>query len=210
MADHADDGGGDGDIIFVYRRGRAPQHITHALIDKSVDEIEDNAFSDCERLLTVDTHDGIRKVGEYAFRYCSSLRRINIKSVVEIDLTAFIYCYNLETVEFGDRLETIGNQSFAECFSLKRLKLPSIINIDRGTFMNCTRLTDVEISERLEKIGINAFWQCERLQRIAIPLKRDLFEFCDRFRKYNQFDDCEKLTTVDLVGQTHTQTIASL
>ena len=221
MADHAVDEN-DGDI-FIYRGGRAPWYVTHVLIDESINEIEANAFSDCERLVQVDTHDGISKVGEYAFRWCESLRSINLKSVVEIDLTAFIYCYNLESVEFGDRIETIGNQAFAECTSLKRLKLPSIITIDRGVFRACTCLTDVEFSERLETIGINAFYGCDdinfgdgsestemRLQRIAIPLKRDLFEFCDRFRKYNQFDGCEQLKTVDLVGLTHTQIIASL
>ena len=82
MVDHAEDGF-DGDI-FIYRGGRAPQHITHARIDKSVGEIEDDAFRFCENLLMVETHDGIRKVGKYAFRECISLRRINLKSVVEI------------------------------------------------------------------------------------------------------------------------------
>ena len=42
MADHADDNF-DGDV-FIYRGGRAPQHISHARIDKSVDEIEEKAF----------------------------------------------------------------------------------------------------------------------------------------------------------------------
>ena len=73
MADHADDGDGD---IFVYRGGRAPQHINHACIDESVDEIEDKAFYYCKNLLTVETHDGIRKIGRYAFCACESLRRI--------------------------------------------------------------------------------------------------------------------------------------
>ena len=112
MADHANDGDAD---IFVFRGGRAPQHVTHVLIDKSVNEIEDNAFWCCDHLVQVDTHDGIRRVGRGAFWNCASLRRINLKSAAEIDNQAFYECGNLDSVEFGDRLETIGYSAFDGC-----------------------------------------------------------------------------------------------
>ena len=107
MADHADDGDGD---IFVYRGGRAPRHVTHVLIDKSVDEIEEEAFSGCQQLLQVDTHDGLTKIGRRAFSYCTSLPRISLKSVFEIENWAFYEC-NLESVEFGDRLLSTKSQT---------------------------------------------------------------------------------------------------
>ena len=207
MADHAE--GDDGDI-FIYRGDLAPLHITHARIDKSLGEIEDEAFWHCDHLVQVDTHDGIRRVGQAAFYGCTSLRRINLKYAVEIDASAFAGCGNLETIEFGDRLETIRGSAFQYCKSLTHLKLPSIITIASSAFMNCRALIDVELSERLETIGLAAFDDCERLQRIAIPLKRDLFVFHQFMQCYNQFDGCEQLVTVDLVGQAHTKTIASL
>ena len=202
----ADDDGGD---IFIYRGGRAPgEHFTHTRIDRSVDEIEEFAFDFCERLSTVDTHDGLRKIGKYAFCNCRSLRRINLKSVVEFERNAFDRCESLESAEFGDRLETIGYSAFSGC-SLKHLKLPSIITIKMYAFDGCKCLTDIEFSERLETIEALAFYGCERLQRIVIPLKRNLFEFSDYSQRYSQFDECEQLATVDLVGQIH-ETIASL
>ena len=94
--------------------------------------------------------------------------------------------------------------------SLKHLKLPSIITIERHVFCGCTHLTNVDLSDCLETIGVGAFYGCEYLQRIAIPLKRDLFVIDDLHQKYNQFDDCDLLTSVDIVGQAHTKTIASL
>ena len=207
MADHAvDDNDGN---IFIYRGGRAPQHITHVLIDKSIIEIEDDAFYECGDLAQVDTHDGIRKVGKYAFMRCKYLRRINIKSVIEIDHSAFYMCENLESVEFGDGLETIRNSAFGGCTALEHLKLPSIINIGKSAFWNCKRMTDVELSERLETIEARAFRRCVRLQRISIPLKRGLLEYDDEWEAYDQFHDCEQPTTVDLVGGVH-KTIASL
>ena len=208
MADRADDGDGD---IFVYRGGRAPHHVTHVLIDRSLVEIEDNAFENCRRLLQVDTHDGLRKIGRRAFIYCESLKRINLKSVVEIDVQAFWRCENLESVEFGNRLETIGRNVFSYCTSLKlkHLNLPSIVAVGICAFLDCKRLTDIELSEGLETIGLAAFCGCSRLQRIAVPLKRDLFEFRYANQKYNQFEECEQLSTVDLVGGIH-KTAASL
>ena len=208
MADHAEDDF-DGDI-FIYRGGRAPWHVTHARIHESIDEIEEDAFRSCQRLVQVDTHDGIRRVGKQAFRYCTSLRRINLKSAIEIDERAFYCCGKLEYVEFGDRLETIGESAFVSCTSLTHLRLLSIITIGESAFWNCNQLTDIELSERLETIGRSAFANCHlRLQRIAIPLKRDLFLYDDEEEEYNQFDYCEELTTVDLVGQAHIKTIAS-
>jgi len=58
--------------------------------------------------------------------------------------------------------------------------------------------------------------QVQRLQRIVIPLKRNLFSldrlfYLDRLRrKYKQFDGCDQLKTVDLVGGAHIKTVASL
>ena len=207
--DHVVDEEGDDGDIFIYRGGQAPQHVTHVLIDKSVDEIEDNAFCFCRNLLQVETHDGIRKIGRFAFWGCKSLRRINLKFVVEIEDRAFVKCDNLESVEFGDRLERIGNKAFEHCVSIEHLKLPSIITIGSGSFTDCKRLIDVELSERLETIGKGAFRRCERLHRIAIPLKRDLFVFNQYSQRYSQFDRCEQLVTVDLVGGVH-KTVASL
>eukprot|EP00984_Skeletonema_dohrnii_P001470 scaffold469_cov138-Skeletonema_dohrnii-CCMP3373.AAC.4 len=211
MADLADEDNniGVGDNIFVYMGGRAPQHVTHVRIDESVDVIEVEAFYNCAHLVQVETHDGIRSVRKRAFYCCKMLRWINLKSAVEISDHAFYVCNNLEVVEFGDKLETIGLCAFGGCSSLEHLKLPSIITIKAGAFSNCQRLIDVELSERLETIESNAFWNCERLERIAIPLKRDLLVYNHLRQNCTQFDHCDQLTTVDLVGGIH-KTVASL
>eukprot|EP00985_Skeletonema_marinoi_P028366 scaffold24668_cov85-Skeletonema_marinoi.AAC.1 len=210
MADHANDGnndgGGDRDV-FVYRGGRAPHHVTHVRIDKSVEVIEDFAFEYCARLVQVDTHDGI---SERAFDWCRSLKSIDLRSAVEIGDMAFFRCANLTDVKFGDKLEIIGICAFDGCTSLKRLMLSSIITIKCFAFQSCKALSSIEFSERLESIQPGAFYGCERLRRIMIPLKRDLFPIDRHRRKYNKFSRCEQLTTVDLVGGAHNKTISSL
>lgn len=202
MSDQSDE---DSDTeVFFYRGGRAPQHITHAIIDKSVTEIEANAFNHCKRLVHAKTHDGIRRIGRRAFYKCTRLLWINLKSVVEIEERAFEKCEKLDQVEFGDMLERIGAGAFGLCTSLDYLKLPSII-IGPCAFSSCKRLTDIEFSERLGTLGSSAFKGCKRLECIAIPLKRDLFVSDND----NQFGNCERLETVELVGGIH-KTVASL
>ena len=114
MADHAVGDFFDGDI-FIYRGGHAPQHVFHARINKSVDEIEVEAFSSCGHLEQVDTHDGLRRVGKFAFKKCKYLRRINLKSVVEIDEFGFYKCDNLEPAEFGDYRRRAETSHWRQC-----------------------------------------------------------------------------------------------
>ena len=188
--------------MWIFLSLRAPQHITRARIDESVEEIEGRAFFECENLVHVETHNRIRKIGEFAFFGCKSLPRIAIKSVVEICGAGFYECKKLQFVEFGDKLETIGNRAFFGC-PIEHLKLPSVVLIDGHAFGNCRRLIDVEFSDKLERISSLAFIRCWCLQRIAIPLKRGFLSFDDLFYS------CDQLTRVDLVGGVH-QTAASL
>src|SRR6056300_1701960 len=115
MADHA-----AGDDIFVYTGGRAPQHVVNAIIDESVEEIDDDAFRYNPNLLSVVCHDGLLKVGKCAFFKCLSLQRIKMPGVKIIKQSAFCCCNSLTHVEFGDKLETVGNDAFNSCTSLKR------------------------------------------------------------------------------------------
>ena len=76
MADHADDDVDNNNIIYIYTGGRVPQHlkniITHAIIDKSVREIDDEAFYNCPNLLDVKGHDGVETVRKWVFCSCPS------------------------------------------------------------------------------------------------------------------------------------------
>ncbi len=202
MADHA-----AGDDIFVYTGGRAPQHVVNAIIDESVDKIDDEAFRNNLNLKSVVCHDGLLKVGKWAFGECVSLQHIKMPGVKIIEHYAFYRCTNLKDVEFGDKLETVGGSAFEGCTSPQRVKLPKVKNIGAGAFTN-SGVQDAEFCEDLETIGSGAFWR-SKLRRIAIPLKDGMFQLNDRHGIYTQFDDCPNLTTVVLVGGIH-KTVASL
>jgi hypothetical protein len=202
MADHA-----AGEDIFVYTGGRAPQHVVNAIIDESVDKIDDDAFRGNPNLKSVVCHDGVLKVGKVAFYNCSSLQRIKMPGVKIIEQSAFYRCTSLTHVEFGDKLETVGDRALMDCKSLKWIKLPIVMTIGKGAFAN-SGIEELELGEELETIGSGAF-RGSKLRRIAIPLKDGIFQLNTIYEAYTQFLLCSNLTTVDLAGGIH-KTVASL
>ena len=206
MADHA-----AGDDLFVYTGGRAPQHVVNAIIDESVDEIDDTAFYNNPNLRSVVFHDRVLKVGRWAFNKCSSLQRVKMPGVKIIEESAFFDCNSLVDVDL-DKLETVGGGAFECCTSLKRIKLPQITSIGYVAFIY-SGVEELEFGEGLETIRCGAFGN-SKLRRIAIPLKDGMFEESS-FRhlyydgRYTQFSYCNNLTTVDLVGGIH-KTVSSL
>ena len=202
MADHA-----AGDDIFVYTGGEAPQHVVNAIIDESIEEIDDDAFFENPNLRSVVCHDRLLRVGTGAFQSCGSFQRVKMPGVKIIEPWAFYWCNNLKGVEF-DKLETVGKNAFTGCASLKRVKLPKVKTIGIRAFSN-SGVQDAELGgEDLETIGSGAF-RGSNLRRIAIPLRDEMFEPSTWGRFYTQFHFCPNLTTVDLVGRIH-KTVASL
>src|SRR6056300_1546510 len=166
MADHADDGGNNDDV-FVYMGGEIPQHlretITHVRIHKSVKIISASAFQSCHNLVSIEMHDGVGIIEDWAFGGCTSLKRIKLSGVRVIEKRAFFYCTALTDVEFGDKLETIGPYAFART-ALRRIKLPKVRVIGNNAFWDCDQLTELELAEDLERIE-EALDYCIRLRR---------------------------------------------
>ena len=100
----------DGENIFVYMGGEqlVPRDVTHVIVDKSVKIIRRSAFFEGDCLVSIEMHDGIEIIEEWAFCYCTSLRgSMRLPSVRVVRSWAFAGT-GLTDVEFGDKLETIG------------------------------------------------------------------------------------------------------
>eukprot|EP00984_Skeletonema_dohrnii_P009432 scaffold3616_cov97-Skeletonema_dohrnii-CCMP3373.AAC.3 len=206
MADNQPVGG-----IYVYRGGRAPNNITHAIIDKSVKVIDEGAFRNNPFLHTVEMHDGIDRVREEAFHLCHSLLYVNLRRIKILDSFAFSDS-GLTHVD-GDDLEIIRDNAFQGCASLRRVSFPKVKRIEGCAFED-TSLTDVEFPETLEFVEGYAFVGNVDLRRICLPLKVDLFqderpEEDEYLHQSDTFDACNNLATVELIGGIH-ETVSSL
>jgi len=152
-----------------------------------------SAFSDCEELLEVQLCEGLTKIGQDAFRRCTSLRHIKIPSSVKvIKMGAFNDCHNLETVELSEGLEYIEGNVFRGCKSLKRMSIPSTVKqIGGGAFLDCSSLSEVELRDGLDWIGRGAFCHCVSLKKIKIPSTIKLIVS-------STFQGCRQLMSVEL------------
>eukprot|EP00984_Skeletonema_dohrnii_P023036 scaffold12159_cov86-Skeletonema_dohrnii-CCMP3373.AAC.6 len=129
----------DGDEVFVYTGGEqvVPNDVTHVIIDRSVKIIPTRAFYGRKRLVAVETHDDLERIGQLAFLSCTSLKGIKLIGVKVIERMAFHICADLSDVEFGDKLDTIQEDvelpkgverieqfAFYCCPSLRRIAIP--------------------------------------------------------------------------------------
>lgn len=160
-----------------------------------INEIGDEAFSDCEQLEKVVFEKGsdtlylgynsfynvqIVTMNRYlAIRTTKSNTPIspfvNVETVVigngVCGISDRLFCQStkLSKVQFNNEIASIGEYAFANC-RLKDFSLPtSLKSIGKGAFTSIDA-TKVELPEGLEIIGEEAFEWCKNLESIHLPL----------------------------------------
>lgn len=103
--------------------------------------------------------DGVKVIGNNAFKRCEFLTNINIpNSVTNIGYEAFDCCVSLTSINIPDSVTNIGNKAFSSCVSLTSINIPdSVTNIGNEAFWGCESLTSINIPNSVTNIGDNAF-----------------------------------------------------
>lgn len=106
--------------------------------------------------------DGVKVIGNNAFKRCEFLTNINIpNSVTNIGYEAFDCCVSLTSINIPDSVTNIGNKAFSSCVSLTSINIPdSVTNIGNEAFWGCESLTSINIPNSVTNIGGNAFEYC--------------------------------------------------
>ena len=137
--------------------------------------IVSHKYEDGEGVITFDND--VTKIGEDAFRKCTSLESIDIpNSVTEIGVNAFWYCTSLESIDIPNSVTEIGEGAFGYCSNLKEFKGKYVSEDGRCLIVNGvlnsfapTGLTEYTIPDSVTEIGTSAFWYCTSLESITIP-----------------------------------------
>ena len=141
-----------GQRAFGYR---SPKDIT---ILSGVEEIGDDAFSDCNKLVKIIIPDSVTKIGDRAFKRCLIKKLAIPNSINTIGKDAFSECNNLQQIIIPENVTEIGEGAFANCDFLKEVKiLGNITEIKDNTFGNCKSLYEIEIPKTVIRIGEDAF-----------------------------------------------------
>ena len=168
-------------------------NIESVVISGAVDVPRD-MFGKCTELKKVTLKNGVRSIGEDAFRDCSSLEGVIFEntvlekisdgafwgcsalssialpdSVTEIERNAFFET-GLRNIQLPEKLTLIGGGAFCNCKNLKQVQLPpQLKELGEGAFFNCENLTQIQLPAQLNKLGTDAFRNCTSLDKIDIP-----------------------------------------
>ena len=69
--------------------------------------------------------EGVEKLRDYAFTYCSSLRSVTFPEMRAIGDYAFDECSNLKRVNI-EKVDSIGRYAFEDCWSLNEVHIPNL------------------------------------------------------------------------------------
>lgn len=167
-------------------------NIESVVISGAVDVPRD-MFGKCTGLKKVTLKNGVRSIGEDAFRDCSSLEGVIFENTVleKISDGAFWGCSALSSIALPDSVTEIERNAFFET-GLRNIQLPEKLTlIGGGAFCNCKNLKQVQLPPQLKELGEGAFFYCENLAQIQLPSQLNKLG-TDAFR------DCTSLDKIDI------------
>ena len=167
-------------------------NIESVVISGAVDVPRD-MFGKCTELKKVTLKNGVRSIGEDAFRDCSSLEGVIFENTVleKISDGAFWGCSALSSIVLPDSVTEIERNAFFET-GLRNIQLPEKLTlIGGGAFCNCKNLKQVQLPPQLKELGEGAFFNCENLAQIQLPSQLNKLGG-DAFR------DCTSLDKIDI------------
>ena len=162
---------------------------------KNLATIQGYAFENCTNLESVYL-ENVKKLGDYTFRGCSSLKgninipeltgwlgvecftetsidSFNAPNVTDSNITVFRNCLNLKSISLENILN-IRNSFAYGCTSLEYVYIPNCNKIWNNAFQNCTSLKSIEMPS-IEVIGSQSFDGCSSLSiNINFPILREI------------------------------------
>ncbi len=179
-------------------------YVKNITIPDSVTSIDDQAFDDCDALLSIALPKNVSSIGINAFRNCDSLTEIWVDEENECftsdavgillnkDMTTLIRCPEgrSEAYVIPNTVTIIDSYAFSGCDELTSVTIPNgVTTIREYAFSGCDELTSVTIPNSVTSIEEYAFYDCYALTRVS--LTDGLVSIGD-----HAFDHCGSITSI--------------
>lgn len=122
--------------------------IDHVILGKEVTYIDSSSFSDC-RFESILISNSVQEIGNDAFSNCQYLNSITIgNSVRSFGLNCFASCYLLKSIIIPDSVVSIGDSSFNSDQNLESIYIGSgLESIGENSFHGCLKLASFNVSK---------------------------------------------------------------
>lgn len=155
----------------AFENCRSLSTVTFSPSSPFLEKIGDGAFRNCSSLVEINLPNNIKKIGRRAFGGCQNLEKFYLpEQLIKISNSMFEKCKKLKQMYIPDNVEIVSSGAFQDCSSLEYIKLPKNDDkIREDVFKGCTNLKYVEIPYGVKEIRSGAFRGCDSLQTIYIP-----------------------------------------
>ncbi len=192
--------------------------LSYVELPESLRSIGESAFSQCVALKNIDLPsvmdatgigieafaysglteivipDGIVRILERAFRYCTELESITFGKDVETIMNGvFNNCTSLTELTFTYNLTWVYEDAFSNCTSLKTLDTNRAIQLKSSAFENCTALETLTLNSDMRRIGNHAFGGCTSLRMVELCMRQTVGT---EQISSNAFQDCYRLIEI--------------
>lgn len=189
--------------------------IENIVVEEGVTSINNYAFYDFDKLVSVSIAGTVSTFGSYVFKGCDLLSTIVIPDApTSIGNSMFEGCKSLENVTIGSGITMICGDAFNGCTALESVTIPdNVVMIQERVFIGCTALKTISLSKKLTSLGNSAFKNCSALTSVVLheavtSIGNNVFEGCTALKTIrmsgniasigdNAFQGCTGLTDID-------------
>ena len=129
--------------------------------------------SEVEGIRTVIIPDGVRKIGNGAFKGMSNLETVtfrNTRETIEFGTDVFAYCSNLQSITLPGSPTEIPAGMFKDCVSLESMPSPSSLRkIGAAAFSGCSNMYFATLPNDITEIGEMAFFGTKGGSLLLLP-----------------------------------------
>lgn len=178
----------------------------HVVLPSYVVGIGEEAFDDCDDLLSIVIPNSVTSIAFGAFKNCDSLKKLELpflgESLAATENVHLGYIFGADhssknsyyvpkslTELKVNQISEVPSYAFSDCSSLKNIIIPdNVTKINIGAFKNCNNLETFVIPAEITEIANYTFYGCFSLKEINIHEKitkigKNAFNYCNSLKE---------------------------